>query len=147
MAPSIEEAIRKAMEEGKFDNLPGKGKPLNLEENPLEDPEWRAAFRALRNGGFSLPWIEDLREIQESWEAARRALANTWAWRQKELAETGQTSLIDKEWGRAAASFREKVQELNKKIRKYNLGVPADIFQKTPINAEREIERITKTNQ
>ena len=147
MAPSIEDAIQKAMEEGKFDNLPGKGKPLNLEENPLEDPEWRAAFRALRNGGFSLPWIEDLREIQESWEAARRSLANTWAWRQNALAQGEKVPLVEKEWGRAAAAFREKVQELNKNIRKYNLGVPADVFQKTTINAEREIERITKTNQ
>jgi DnaJ family protein C protein 28 len=147
MAPSIEDAIQKAMEEGKFDNLPGKGKPLNLEENPLEDPEWRAAFRALRNGGFSLPWIEDLREIQESWEVAHRSLANTWVWRQNALAQGEEVSLVEKEWGRAATAFQEKVQELNKKIRKYNLGGPADVFQKTTINAEREIERITKTNQ
>ena len=27
---SIDEQIRKAMEEGQFDNLPGKGKPLPL---------------------------------------------------------------------------------------------------------------------
>ncbi len=30
----VEEKIRAAMEAGAFNNLPGKGKPLNLEENP-----------------------------------------------------------------------------------------------------------------
>jgi DnaJ family protein C protein 28 len=144
MPPSIEDAIRKAMEEGKFENLPGKGKPLRLEDNPLEDPEWRSAFRMLRNAGFSLPWIEDLREIQEAGEAARNALAGTWSWRLRAFAQGENPSLIEKEWGRAVAAFHEKVQELNQRIRKYNLGVPADVFQKGPINAEREIERITK---
>ncbi|MEA3440806.1 MAG: DUF1992 domain-containing protein [Chloroflexota bacterium] len=54
----IEEHIRRAMEEGKFDDLPGKGKPLRLDHNPHEDPQWRTAYRMLRNSGFTLPWIE-----------------------------------------------------------------------------------------
>ena len=40
---SIEEIIRRAIQEGKFDDLPGKGEPLQLDDNPHEDPEWRAA--------------------------------------------------------------------------------------------------------
>jgi len=56
--PNAEEQIRRAIEEGKFDNLPGKGKPLNLEQNPFEDPEWRLANHVLITSGFSLPWIE-----------------------------------------------------------------------------------------
>ena len=53
-----EDQIRRAMEEGKFDDLPGEGKPLRLENDPFEDPEWRMAHHVLRNGGFTLPWIE-----------------------------------------------------------------------------------------
>ena len=41
----------------------GKGKPLRLEDDSLEDPEWRMAYHMLREGGFSLPWIELRQEI------------------------------------------------------------------------------------
>ncbi|WP_068271263.1 DUF1992 domain-containing protein [Aldersonia kunmingensis] len=34
----VERLIREATERGEFDNLPGKGKPLNLPEN--DDPNW-----------------------------------------------------------------------------------------------------------
>ena len=72
--PNIEEQIRRAQEGGQFDDLPGKGKPLRLDENPHEDPEWRLAHQILRNGGFSLPWIEMWREIEaELTLASRRA--------------------------------------------------------------------------
>ena len=40
---NIEEQIRRAIQEGKFDDLPGKGKPLKLDENPFEESEWRMA--------------------------------------------------------------------------------------------------------
>ena len=35
--------IREAMEEGAFDHLDGAGKPLDLSENPFEDPSDRLA--------------------------------------------------------------------------------------------------------
>ena len=37
--------IREAIEDGKFDNLPGKGKPLDLSENPqlTSAPSWVSA--------------------------------------------------------------------------------------------------------
>lgn len=36
--PSVEEQIRAAQARGDFDNLPGKGKPLRL--NDVHDPDW-----------------------------------------------------------------------------------------------------------
>ncbi len=55
--------IREAMEEGAFDHLEGAGEPLNLDENPFEDPSVRMAHRLLRNNGFAPAWIEEGREI------------------------------------------------------------------------------------
>ena len=57
--PNIDEHIRKAQQEGKFDDLPGKGKPLKLEDDPHADPAWQLAFRMLKEAGYSLPWIEE----------------------------------------------------------------------------------------
>jgi hypothetical protein len=44
--------IKKAMTEGQFDNLPGKGKPLDLSKY-FEIPEHlRVAYQMLKNSGF-----------------------------------------------------------------------------------------------
>lgn len=45
----IEEAIRR----GEFDHLPGAGKPLVFEDEPLVSPEQRMVNRILKNAGFS----------------------------------------------------------------------------------------------
>ena len=75
---NVEEHIRRAMQEGKFDDLPGKGKPLHWEENPNQDPEMRLAYHLLRSSGYTLPWIETLREIDRDIEAARGDLRRGW---------------------------------------------------------------------
>ncbi|MET3574599.1 DUF1992 domain-containing protein [Bhargavaea ullalensis] len=48
----IENAIRKAREEGEFDNLPGRGKPLPKDELEHLPPDIRMAVRILRNSGY-----------------------------------------------------------------------------------------------
>ncbi|UQZ88978.1 DUF1992 domain-containing protein [Deltaproteobacteria bacterium Smac51] len=47
-----ERKIREAMEEGQFDNLPGKGKPLKLEDLSHLPPELRMAYTILKNSGY-----------------------------------------------------------------------------------------------
>ena len=47
----IEARIRKAQEEGAFDDLPGKGKPLFLEDESFIPEDLRLAFKVLKNAG------------------------------------------------------------------------------------------------
>ena len=141
----IEAIIRKAMEEGAFDNLRGKGKPLNLNENPLVEPEWRLAFRMLQNEGFILPWMEKRNQIEEELTAARETLARAWEWRQEKLKRNQDSSYVEGEWMGAQARFREKAAELNKRIEDYNLEVPATIFQRGKVDVEKEIEGVADT--
>jgi hypothetical protein len=58
-----EERIRAAMERGEFDNLPGKGRPLNLDDLENVPLELRAAYTLLRNAGFAPPEVELRKEI------------------------------------------------------------------------------------
>lgn len=85
MMSTVEERIRGAIEEGRFEDLPGIGKPLNLEENPYEDPEWRMANHVLRSGGFTLPWIENPRMIESELDTVQIALRRTWIWRENAI--------------------------------------------------------------
>jgi DnaJ homolog subfamily C member 28 len=142
--PDIEDAISRAMQEGHFDDLPGKGKPLKLDDNPYEDPAWRMANRMLKSAGFSLPWIESLRGIESDLEKAKNALARTWSGRQASLVEGKPAPQVEFEWRRAQQTFREQVQSLNQRILTYNLEVPSDRFQKRLLDPEREILKITQ---
>ena len=58
-----EERIREAMEEGRFDNLPGKGKPLNLEDESGIPEDVRLAFKILKNAGCLPIEMEVRKEI------------------------------------------------------------------------------------
>ena len=139
----VEEHIRRAMEEGKFEDLPGKGKPLNLDENPLEDPDWRVANHLLRSGGFTLPWIDEYREIEKDLEIVRANLARTWNWQQASLTEGEVSSEVDYEWEQAVIIFKGEIAALNQRIFSYNMAVPVQSFQKSMLNADREITRLT----
>jgi predicted Zn-dependent protease len=48
-----EQEIRKAYENGEFDNLPGYGKPMVLEDLSSIPEELRMAYKLLKNAGFS----------------------------------------------------------------------------------------------
>ena len=139
---NIEEHIRRAQEEGKFDNLPGHGKPLRLDENPYTDPEWRLAFHILQSSGFSLPWIEALRDIEAQIEQARRTLSRAWQWRSSALEDQQPFTLVDEEWRRAQATFRDQVNTINRSIASYNLEVPSERFQRPVLNYERELAEV-----
>ena len=65
-----ERRIRAAQEEGAFDDLPGRGQPLTLEDNPLAG-DMQTGFRLLKNAGFSPEWIELDKEIRAELEALR----------------------------------------------------------------------------
>lgn len=58
----IEERIRKAQEEGEFENLPGSGKPLSMDE-PNVPEELRLAYKILKNAECLPPEIELKKEI------------------------------------------------------------------------------------
>lgn len=141
--PDIEDQIQKAIQDGQFDNLPGKGKPLRVEDDPLIDPDWRLANHLLKSSGFTLPWIESRQEILAGIDAARNSLTGAWRWREKSLADQQPYQTVEAEWQRAKTAFAEQIQTLNKKISSFNLEAPSAQFQLVPLNAEREIAALS----
>lgn len=97
------------MQDGAFDHLDGAGEPLDLNENPFEDPAQRMAHRLLRNNGFAPAWIEEGREI----DAEIRRLKIDF--NRLEVAERAQ-----------------RVDLLNRRIVAYNLKTPVASAHKLP---------------
>ncbi len=102
-----ERKIREAMDEGAFDHLEGAGRPLDLDENPFEDPSLRMAHRLLKNNGFAPAWILEGKEIEGeiAWIEAHRA-------------------------GLRPAEVDRRTAMVNRRIADYNLKVPVIHMQK-----------------
>ena len=61
-----EERIRDAIQRGEFDNLPGRGKPLNLEDDRHIPEDLRLAYKVLKNAGCLPPELELKKEISKA---------------------------------------------------------------------------------
>ena len=133
-----EKKIREAIEKGEFNDLPGKGEPLDLKENPFEDPDLRMVHRLLRNAGFAPAWIEERKDIDAELEKAQTKLSRAW-----ELFGKGGNDDANLAWERNLGEFREQVAELNQRIRIYNLKAPAAVFHRRHIDADKVIEAIS----
>jgi hypothetical protein len=68
---AVEEAIQAARARGEFDDLKGRGKPLDHSEYFSQPEELRIAHHMLRNAGFVPREVELLREIGELQEQVR----------------------------------------------------------------------------
>ena len=61
----VEERIRKAHEEGEFDNLPGKGEPLRMEDDSHVPEDLRLAYKVLKNADCLPPELQLKKEIRQ----------------------------------------------------------------------------------
>ncbi len=61
----VEKRIRQAQERGDFDNLPGRGLPLELENDAHVPDDLRLAYKILRNAGCLPPELELRKEIRQ----------------------------------------------------------------------------------
>lgn len=58
-----EQRIRQAIEDGEFDNLPGKGQPLQLEDDSHIPKDIRIPYKILKNANCLPPDLELKKEI------------------------------------------------------------------------------------
>jgi len=132
-----ERKLREAIENGEFDDLPGKGEPIDLRENPFEDPDLRVVHRLLRNAGFAPAWIEERKDIDAELAVAQKTLSRSWL-----LFGEGGMAPSEAEWERCLKEFRETASELNQRVKIYNLKAPAVVFHRRQIDADKIVETV-----
>jgi DnaJ family protein C protein 28 len=131
----VEQRIQEAMAAGTFDNLPGAGKPLNLDRNPYLDGSLELAYGLLKNNGYAPEWIARDKEIRQELEAARTHLRVAWKGRQADPAD-------DSSWQAAVTRFEKVLAQLNQKIDNLNLIVPISSCQRLRLRLEEELHRL-----
>ena len=61
----VEQKIAEAIERGELDDLPGAGRPLELDDDALVPEDLRLAYRILKNAGYVPAEVETLNEISQ----------------------------------------------------------------------------------
>jgi hypothetical protein len=64
----VERRVAEAQARGEFDDLPGQGQPLQLEDDAMVPEELRVAYRLLKNAGYLPPQLQlrhDIRQVEQ----------------------------------------------------------------------------------
>lgn len=103
--------IEAAAQRGEFDDLPGAGQPLDLDDDRHVPPDLRAGYRLLKNAGFVPPEIQTRREIRdvrdllaaaEPESADSEQLTRRLRWLETRLRANGRgRALLDSDYGGA----------------------------------------------
>jgi len=134
-----ERKIEEAMQEGKFDNLPGKGKPLPMDEEWFVPPEMRPAVRLLKSAGVLPDWLEYARQIEEMREACRRC----WQRAEREYTRISQQPIEQYTlWlEQRVSELRAAMERVNQLILVYNCCAPATANPQIPFQIHVELQR------
>ena len=97
----VEMKIRKAMAEGEFDNLKGKGKPLDLDKYNQVSEHMRIAYHVLRNADYIPEEVRLKKEMEELKEKIKECKSKREKEKlMKELAEVSQQFHFNMEYNR-----------------------------------------------
>lgn len=125
----IDKIIREAREKGAFEDIQGKGKPIQWGDDALVPDDQRMANQVLKNAGFLPDWLEESRQIDQDYQTARRYL---------ELSRTARAEgrLEESSWQMALAAYTRQMIDLNRRILKYNLRAPSPALQRGQYSTE-----------
>jgi len=137
----IEEIIQEGQESGLFDNLRGKGKPLNLNKNPYA-ADMELANELLKENNLPPAWILQRNEILAKTAMLRTEIERQWAWHQQAFAiPSANKGKLTIRWDDSCLNWLEEITALNKSIESFNLKRPFDNIEIFKLNLEDELKR------
>ncbi|HSG18256.1 MAG TPA: DnaJ family domain-containing protein, partial [Anaerolineae bacterium] len=145
---AAEEAIEEAIRSGAFDDLPGRGKPLNLINNPYA-PGTELAYQLLQDNQYTLPWIAQRASLLASVDALRQEIDRTWTECLAEYHAIGEDSAAEQTarmelteyWREQLAIWEQQIAELNKEIADLNLKQPGNQLEIMKLSLDIELAR------
>lgn len=137
----IEELIQEGFDQGQFDNLPGKGKPLNLEKNPYA-ADMELANELLKENDLPPVWILQRNEILAKVARLRTEIERQWGWHQREFgAASANKDRLTISWDDYCLKWMTEIAELNKNIDAFNLKRPFDNLEIFKLTIDSELKR------
>ncbi len=136
----IEELIQEGQERGLFANLPGQGKPLNLQKNPYEK-DMELANKLLKENDLPPAWILQRKRILAGIDQLRADIRRQWAWHERAFAaapaeDKGRLTIS---WDDYCREWSARVADLNRQIENFNLKRPLDHLEILKLHLDREL--------
>jgi len=145
----MDELIEEAMRSGAFDDLPGRGKPLNLINNPYA-PGTELAYQLLKDNKYTLPWIAQRQEIQAEVDSLRAEIGRDWHRYRTEFLPARDTlirSSLQGGWRERLGAWGQQIATLNNRIAALNLKQPADGLEILKLTLDSELQRAAATRE
>ncbi len=141
----ISHRIEEAMNNGAFDNLRNKGKPLPQTRNPFVPADRQMANDLLKNNGLAPQWINDrtaLLHTIDTFRAKLRTTADAYrtAWTNAETPVV-RNGLRD-QWAKQLDSWQEEIRLLNQRINVINLQQPIARLEIFKLLLDEELKRV-----
>ena len=127
-----------------FDNLPGKGKPLQLDDDPFTPPHLRLANRILKNAGVLPDWMQLEKDIESARDDCSRVLAameKSYPVRIAALDSPESQKKFALWHARARAEYLRSIRHVNLEIAKLSLMAPSIERPFFPYRIREETER------
>ncbi len=138
MAPTweslTERLIREAQERGDFDGLPGRGRPLVVDDDPREG-EMGLAYHMLRNAGVAPPWIEADKEVRGYLDERDRLLEQA-----RSASRTGVLGRLGRH--RLHQQLDRLVDAHDAAVARLNIGAPSLSLHRRPMDRSAERARL-----
>ncbi|MEP6985317.1 MAG: DnaJ family domain-containing protein [Chloroflexota bacterium] len=131
----VDIAIRKAMEAGEFNNLPGEGQPLDLNINPHVPADMQLANKIMKENGIAPDWIVQSKTLTaklDSWQTRLTAAHKAYSKTNNVVA-----------WLTAKEKLTEDAEKLNKEVVVFNLKLPPGLAHRPLLNLRIAIERLS----
>ncbi|MCP4361532.1 MAG: DUF1992 domain-containing protein [Chloroflexi bacterium] len=139
----IDDLVQDGQDKGLFDNLRGKGKPLNLSKNHFEAGQ-ELANTIMKDNEVTPAWIMERNDILAAQEMLRQEIGRKWDWHQAEFAAAADVpakGCLTISWDDFCLAWQEQISALNKRIVTYNLKRPSDNLEIFKISFEEELQR------
>jgi DnaJ family protein C protein 28 len=137
----MDEVIEEAMRSGAFDNLPGRGKPLKLDNN-LRTPGMDLAYQLLKDNDYTLPWISERKEVNVAIEALRDEIRQVWLRYSAEYRVTHSDTVrmaLSVDWLKRQEAWQEHIRKINRRVADVNLKQPGDAFEILKLTLDNEL--------
>ncbi len=139
----MEDLFEEAMRSGAFDDLPGRGKPLNLFKNPYA-PGTELAYQLLKDNNYTLPWIAQRQEILADIDNLRAEIGRDWRCYYAEFLPARDALIrasLERGWRQRLDAWDKQIATLNKRIAGLNLKQPGQGLEILKLTLESELYR------
>lgn len=140
----VSQRIEEAMRDGQFDNLRGKGKPLDPAHDPHIPPDMQMANSLLKNNELVPAWISDRNAVLAAVEAMRgkiRHAALDYSSAMGNAATAADREQVETRWQAHLSTLREEVRALNRRIEVQNFKQPVSFLEIYKVRLDDEVKR------